>query len=123
MDGWIVPPSVRGPASYADDTVTFPANHPHHSPPLPAIPKHSPILLAVPYPPLSQADFSWAASVVKHASSSAITATSFDSHQTVCSKYGAELVNRSIRILHAAGASVMHEIDATALGEQVRTQP
>ncbi|KAL3902321.1 MAG: hypothetical protein SGPRY_012114, partial [Prymnesium sp.] len=67
---------------------------------------------------VGEADFSWAASVVKHASSSAITATSFDSHQTVCSKYGADLVNRSIRILHAAGASVMHGIDATALGEQ-----
>ena len=68
-------------------------------------------------------DFSYSVSLTKQFSSKCqLIATSFDSRELVLSKYG-ESAEKNIVELLAAGAIVLHGIDATALdAEQPRAE-
>ena len=68
---------------------------------------------------LGEADFSWAASLVRMRDSGVqrrrLTATSFDRLPTLQSKYATGVVDANISALKTAGASVLHGVDATQL--------
>ena len=69
---------------------------------------------------VGEADFSWAASLVRAplsegSSRKRLTCTSYDSWETLQRKYGGGIVQENVEALRAAGASVVHEVDATAV--------
>ncbi|KAL1503737.1 hypothetical protein AB1Y20_012208 [Prymnesium parvum] len=65
---------------------------------------------------VGEADFSFAAALLSPSRPAAeLTATSYDSVETLCRKYGEARVRASLRSLRAAGATVLHGVDAAAL--------
>ena len=70
---------------------------------------------------LGEADFSWAASLLRLCDTSVrrrrLTATSYDDRSTLHNKYGSGLVDTNVDALKASGATVLHVIDATRLVE------